>query len=226
MRTTSPIAGLFGRSPFRRLQQHMAVVAECVEEMVPLFEALTEEDRDKIAELKETIFALEGQADDIKNDIRAHLPKTLFLPVDRRDLLDQLHSQDSIADTAQDIAGLLVLRGMRIPPFMTENLRAFVQLNVDAVRKCSEIVNMLDELLESSFRGRDVGRVIEMVDELAEIEESGDELGMTLVGDIFAREEELGPLDVVYWERLVEMLGDLADHAQKVGDRLRLLLAR
>lgn len=226
MRTTSPIAGLFAKSPFKGLKAHIGVVTECVEGMVPLFEALALEDRDRIAELKDTIFSLEERADEIKNDIRSHLPRTLFLPVDRRDLLDLLHSQDSIADTAQDIVGLLVLRGMTVPPFMKDNLGAFVQLNVDAVRKCDEIVNMLDELLESSFRGREAGRVIDMVDELAEIEEEGDKLGMTLVGDIFAREDEMGPLDVIYWERLIEMLGDLADHAQKAGDRLRLLMAR
>jgi len=204
----------------------MGVVTECADQMIPLFEALTSGESAKIVELKETIFALEGQADDIKNEIRSRLPKTLFLPVDRRDLLELLQAQDSIADTAQDIVGLLVLRGMEVPAFMAEDLLAFVQLNVDAVHKCDEVINMLDELLESGFRGRDVGRALEMVDELAEIEEDSDELGMTLVGELFARENELAPLDVVYLERLIEMLGDLADYAQKVSDRLRLLMAR
>ena len=154
MRTTSPIAGLFGRSPFRRMQQHMAFVADCVAQMLPLFEALLEEDREKIAALKETVFDLERQADDVKNEIRLHLPRTMFLPVDRRDLLDLLHAQDSIADTAQDVVGLLVLRGMVVPPFMRERLMPFVRSNVDAVNKCQEVINELDELLVTGFKSR------------------------------------------------------------------------
>ncbi len=226
MRTTSPIAGLFGRSPFRRMQQHMAFVADCVAQMLPLFEALLEEDREKIAALKETVFDLERQADDVKNEIRLHLPRTMFLPVDRRDLLDLLHAQDSIADTAQDVVGLLVLRGMVVPPFMRERLMPFVRSNVDAVNKCQEVINELDELLVTGFKGRGVDRVEEMVVELGDIEREGDELGMALVMDLFSHEEELSPLSVVYWERLINMIGDLADYAQDVGDRLRLFIAR
>ena len=37
---------------------------------------------------------------------------------------------------------------------------------------------------------------------------------------------ELPPLRVVFWQRVIEMIGHLADHAENVGDRLRLLIAR
>jgi len=66
-------------------------------------------------EAKDRIFEREAEADRIKNELRLHLPKSLFMPVDRRDLLEVLHLQDTIANTAQDIAGLLVERQMSIP---------------------------------------------------------------------------------------------------------------
>ena len=118
MRTTSPIASLFGRSPIRPLQEHMNTVEKCAVEVIPLFEALMEGDRDRLVAHRNTIFELEQEADDIKNKLRSHLPKSLFMPVDRRDFLDMLHAQDSIADTAQDIAGHLVLRPTIVPPPM------------------------------------------------------------------------------------------------------------
>ena len=40
------------------------------------------------------ICRLESEADEIKNDIRGHLPKSIFMPVDRRDLLEILILQD------------------------------------------------------------------------------------------------------------------------------------
>ena len=42
----------------------------------------------------------------------------MFLPVDRRDLLEILDLQDSIADTAQDIAGMMFVRHMTLPEDM------------------------------------------------------------------------------------------------------------
>ena len=73
---------------------------------------------------KERIFEKEAEADRIKNDLRGALPKSLFMPVDRRDLLEVLQMQDSIADTAQDIAGLLIERRMEIPDFMQQPMLA------------------------------------------------------------------------------------------------------
>ena len=34
------------------------------------------------------------------------------------------------------------------------------------------------------------------------------------------------PVSVMMWYRLIEWIGDLADYAEKVGDRLRLLIAK
>ena len=115
MAKTSAFASLFGRSPFKPMQRHIKVVARCAGEVPGLFEALSAGDQTKVAAIKDQIFALEQEADDIKNELRAHLPKSLLMPVDRRDLLEVLDMQDSIADTAQDIAGLLVERPMEVP---------------------------------------------------------------------------------------------------------------
>lgn len=226
MRTTSPIAGLFGKSPFRPTQEHMKAVAECCERIVPLFEALSEGNREQILALKDEIFDLEQEADDVKNQIRSRLPKFLLMPVDRRDLLDLLNAQDSIADTAQDIAGLLVLRKMTVPEVLKEPLMPYVRRTVDAVRQCALVIGELDELVETGFRGRVGDRVEEMVTELGAIEAETDDLGMAMTEILFTHEDEMKPLSVVFWYELIQTIGDLADYAEDVGDRLRLLIAR
>jgi len=226
MRTTNPIAKLFGRSPFGPTKEHMQTVEACATETIPLFEALLAGDKDSLVTAKERIFELENAADAIKNDIRAHLPKSMFMPVDRRDLLDLLHAQDSIADTAQDVAGLLVMRRFEIPGFMRDRLLPYVQRNLDAVHQCDRIINELDELLEMGFRGRAVDMVESMVEELGDIESETDDQGMALTTDLFAHEDDLKPLSVVFWFQLIELIGDIADYAEDVGDRLRLLIAR
>ena len=118
MRTTNPIAALLGSSPFKPMQAHMRIVKECVAEVPGLFDALIAGNQEEMTAAKDRIFAKEQEADDLKNDLRAHLPKSLFMPVDRRDLLEILELQDTIANTAQDIAGLMMERDMSVPDTM------------------------------------------------------------------------------------------------------------
>jgi predicted phosphate transport protein (TIGR00153 family) len=208
------------------MQQHIGIVARCAAEVPKLFEALCAEDQAKVAAVKDRIFTLEQEADDIKNELRAHLPKSLFLPVDRRDLLEVLDMQDSVADTAQDIAGLLIERPMTVPEALKEPLLAMTKRCVDACAQSEKIVNELDELVATGFGGRQSEAVSNMVDELNKIETDTDEMGMELTRRLFELEEDINPVSVMFWYQLIQWIGDLADYSEKVGNRIRLLMAR
>ena len=217
---------LFGQSPFTALQSHMRVVLECAREVLPLIEALADGDQATVNDKKEIIFEREAEADRIKNELRLHLPKSLFMPVDRRDLLEVLHLQDTIANTAQDVAGLLIERQMDIPDFMREPLIALTSRCIDTCEHSASVIEELDELLAMGFRGREVDKVDAMLQQLNDIEDETDELGIALARALFEHEDEMKPVSVMMWYRLIEWIGDLADYAEKVGDRLRLLIAK
>jgi predicted phosphate transport protein (TIGR00153 family) len=226
MSSSNTFSKLFGQSPFTALQAHMRVVLECAREVLPLIEALAEGNQPQVIEAKDKIFEREAEADRIKNELRRRLPKSLFMPVDRRDLLEVLHLQDSIANTAQDIAGLLIERRMTIPGFMLEPLMALTSRCIDTCEHSASVIEELDELLAMGFRGREVDKVDAMLQELNDIEDETDELGIALARALFEHEDELKPVSVMMWYRLIEWIGDLADFAEKVGDRLRLLIAK
>ena len=84
------IARLFGKSPFAPLQTHMKKVTLCIEKLTSMIDALPKSDMDKIEKLSKELSVLEHEADITKNDIRNHLPKSLFLPIDRSHFLDIL----------------------------------------------------------------------------------------------------------------------------------------
>ena len=226
MRTTNPMTSLFGRSPFKPLQVHMQAVSDCVAEVSPLFQALIDGNRSALEAQKEKIFDKEGRADVLKNDLRSRLPKSLLMPVDRRDLLEVLGLQDAIADTAQDIAGLLLERDMEVPAGMEGPLMELVKRCVDGCELAHGIIRELDELVETGFRGQEVTRVEEMVERLNTIEDDTDQMGMMLTRTLFAQEDQLKPVSVMFWYQLIQWIGDLADYSEKVGDRMRLLIAR
>ena len=204
MARTSAFANLFGRSPIKPMQEHIKVVVRCAGEVPGLFDALSAGDQAKVIEIKDRIFALEQEADNIKNELRTHLPKSLLMPVDRRDLLEVLDMQDSIADTAQDIAGLLVERPMDVPETLQEPLLGLTRRCVQACDKAAEIIGELDELVETGFRGRESERVSEMVDELNKIEDDTDQMGMELTHLLFAQEDEMKPVSVMFWYQLIQ----------------------
>jgi predicted phosphate transport protein (TIGR00153 family) len=226
MKQKSPIAALFARSPFKPMQQHMEVVDECVSLVPGLFDALIAGDKQALADAQEAIFAKEHEADQIKNEVRVHLPRSLFLPVDRRDLLEVLEVQDAIADTAQDIAGLLRQREMTVPEDMKEDLKRLVERCVDACGQSKGIVGELDELIETGFRGPEAERVEGMVKQLNRTESETDDLAIALSHKLFQHEQTMPPVSVMFWYRLIQWIGNIADNAEKVGDRMLLLIAR
>ncbi len=203
----------------------MQIVNGCVALVPPLFDALVAGDTKGVAETKDKIFAQEDKADKLKNQLRAQLPKSLFMPVDRRDLLELLQMQDCIADTAQDIAGLMMERNMEVLDEMREPLLNLVSRCVATCDFAAQIISEMDELVETGFGGNDANRVEVKVDELNTIEDETDELGMALAKTLFDNEDKMSPVSVIFWYQMIQWIGDLADYSEKVGDRLRLLIA-
>ena len=226
MPTTNPLLKLFGQSPIKPLQEHMRVVVRCAGEVPGLFEALCAGDDKKIREIRDEIFTLENDADEIKNRLRSHLPKSMFMPVDRGDVLEILDLQDSIADTAQDIAGMLMVRRPTVLDPIREPLLDLTQRCLDACNQMAKIMEELDELLETGFRGRESTKVVAMIDELNRIETETDQKAIDLLHKLFEHEADIDPVSLMVWHRLIRWIGDLANYSEKVGNRLRLLLAR
>ena len=77
------MSGIFGRSPVSPLQEHMAKVYACASELVPLFNAVINEDWDAVLKHQQSISNLEKEADVLKKELRLNLPKGLFMPVSR-----------------------------------------------------------------------------------------------------------------------------------------------
>ena len=223
-RTT--ISSLFGTSPVRPLQTHMASVQECIDELIPFFEAVLKEDWPEAKAQQKKISKLERQADRLKRDLRLHLPKSLFMPVSRRDLLEVLTMQDNIANKAKDIAGLITGRKMAFPEKMQEILLQFVQRCIDASKQAQKATNELDELVETGFSGKEVNLVQEMIKKLDAIESDTDKIQVKVRAVLFKKEKELPPVDVMFMYQVIDWIGDLGDLSQRVGSRLELMLAR
>jgi predicted phosphate transport protein (TIGR00153 family) len=223
---TNPFISLFGRSPIKPMQQHMAKAHECAACLVPLFTAIVAGDWPMVGQIQQQMTRLEMEADVLKKGVRKNLPKSLFLPVPRSDLLELLSVQDKVANRAHDIAGLMLGREMGIPESVSALMVTYVQRTVDASAQALKAMNELDELLESGFTGREATLVEAMIAELDNIEHETDHLQIDVRRALFKVEKELPPIDVMFLYQIINWIGEVADRAQRVGYRLEQLLAR
>ena len=226
MAISNPFSNLFGRSPIKPMQEHMAVATAAAEQLPAFFRAAMADDWAAAAAVQQQVSEIESRADGLKKELRLHLPKSLFLPVPRSDLLELLSMQDKIANRAQDIVGIMLGRQMRIPEPIQAQTLEFVEASVATAAQALTAINELDELLETGFSGRELAVVQKLIEELDRLEHQTDGLQVALRAALFKLESGLPPVDVMFLYRVIEWIGDLADRAQKVGSRLQLLLAR
>lgn len=220
------ISGIFGNSPVRPMQTHMEKVHTCVSQLVPFFEAVVEDNWKKAEKIQLKISELENEADVLKKALRLELPRGLMMPVSRHHLLELLTMQDKVANMAKDVAGLMLGRHMELPKQISSDFQRLVQRCVDASAQAQTTINELDELVETGFRGSEVKLVQSMIKKLDKIESDTDKIQIKIRGKLFKVEKDLPPIDVMFLYKVIEMTGDVADAAQRVGSRLQLLLAR
>lgn len=225
--TSEPIfTRLFGRSPIEPIQQHMITCEDSVESLVSFFEAVRKQDWSVAEAEARHIAATEKEADRLKREIRLHLPRSLFLPVARTDLLELLHSQDKIANLAEDATGLMIGRRLEFPDTVAAELEKFVLATVDAVKLARRALDELNDLVVSGFSGQEIGFVERILEELQAAESHSDEIQVEVRKVLYSMESDLDPIDVYFMYKVIDLLGGIADHAQAVGDRMMYLIAR
>ena len=217
---------LFGRSPVEPIQKHISVCHDCATQLLSFFQAVYRNDWKEARKVQGDIVKLENEADDIQISIRLHLPKSLFMPVPRSDLLALLGTQDKIANRAKDIAGIMLGRQMDIPKPLQKPVMDYLKRSLAASEQAVKVINELDDLVETGFGGREIKLIEKMITKLNSIETETDQIEITIRAALFEIEKDLAPVDVMFLYKVIEWIGDLADLAQHVGQRLQLLLAR
>ncbi len=220
------LSGIFASSPIGPLQHHMKVVVECVSRLEPFFVAVLDGDAQQRHVLYKEIVVLENRADDMKKELRLNLPTSLFMPVDRRDMLSVLTMQDKVAGIARDIAGLVDGRAMVLPVQIQQDYMTLVLTCIEACKQAYAAIGELDELIETGFDNTERKRITTMLNELDTLEHQTDQQAAGLSGILMTLEDEIPPVQIMFLYRLVDKTAGIADFAQRVGSRLQLTLAR
>ena len=218
------IINVFGRSPFIPLQMHMEKVVECVGQIPNIFEAYRQEDIKKVESIADKLSKLEHQADQIKHDIRNSLPRGLFMPVDRSKLLKILNLQDGIANKAENVGILLTFKQAKSFEGFDPAFDIFMEKCLATFNLTRNIIEQLDELLESGFGGSEAQKVHEMIDQVSVKEYESDVSQRELVRMLLTHEDSISYGDFFLWTRVIQQIGGIADRADNLAAAVRITL--
>lgn len=220
------IGDLLGNSPIGQLVDHARKVHECVELIKPMIEGLIAEDWEWVNELQYRVSKTEYEADKLKHDIRDNLPRRYFLPVNREELDGFLQCQEKMADYAEDFSVILTIRKTKLHEDLHEMFMAFVtqvfQVSGTLLTAAVEFKN----LAEVSFSGAEARMVLELIKRLGEEEWKADKLARKLSKAIYALENEVSTIDIIFYEKMLLKLSDIANEAENAGDYLRAMLRK
>jgi|TARA_B110000438_G_scaffold194929_1_gene186572 predicted phosphate transport protein (TIGR00153 family) len=216
---------MFAKSPFKPLVSHIEKVNECVNQIKPLFDAFLSSDYEKVESIAKQISKVEYKADKIKDDIRQHLPQSIFLPVDKRDFMHLLSAQDDIADAVEDLAVLMRIKNINIPDALSQPLMELVDYVVALANDACGMIRELEDLLEASFGGAEAEKVEKMASDLGVAEYEADKMQFLLAQKLFSL-RDISAADLFLLNELIKKLGGVADQSEKIGKTLRVFISR
>ena len=193
-------------------------------EIPSLFEAIKKGDFPFLEQQAVKISDLEHKADLTKNEIRNHLPKSLFLPIDRGHLLEILECQDEIADHIEDLAIVLTFRPLSFKPSFEPIFFKFLEKNIETFGWARKINKELNELLESTFGGIEAEKVRAMSDQVALKEHEADLLQRELLKALYKTENELSYSEFDLWQKIFLLVASLSNLSERLANRVRMTL--
>ncbi|MBF0622193.1 MAG: TIGR00153 family protein [Magnetococcales bacterium] len=226
MENANPLMSIFRTSPFEVLISHASKVVQCANSLTALFAAMKADDSAAIVRIKDDMFRMVSEAEALRVNLHANLPKSLFLPVNRNVLLETMSFQDGIASAALEIVGLVSQRKMVVPDWMDEKLTVFVTSCLDTCEQVEALVREMNNLVEAGFKGRTAERVQEMIRVLGEMESESDRQGDAMARWLFENEEKMDPVSVMFWYQVIRWAGKVADRAEGVGQHISLMIAK
>ena len=81
-------------------------------------------------------------------------------------------------------------------------------------------------LAEAAFAGAEAESVLHLIENLGEEEWKTDKLSRKLSRAVYALEGEEELLNILFYEKMVIMLGSIANQAENAGDYLRLMIEK
>lgn len=219
-----PFASIFITSPFDALQEHAEKVKECSWAFQQAIECYASNQCDTFEELRQDVSRFENEADAIKRGIRGHLPKGVMMPIEKFQLFRYLREQDNVLDSVKEAVNWLSFRpDAGIPEYAEKDLFLLTDAVIEPIEELTVMVAEA-RVYFKNFSEKQRQKVKGIITNLRQMEHEADKREYTLIKKIFKHEKD--PITVQHLVKLVEIIGNIADHAENTADMMRAMLAK
>ncbi|WP_419786827.1 TIGR00153 family protein [Pseudodesulfovibrio sp.] len=219
-----PFFGLLThRSPMDGLTEHYDKIAECIATIDESLECYVSGGVCReFEDLTRAIDEIENHADKIKRNIRNHLPRGLFMPVDKTTFLNYTKFQDNILDSAQDALHWLAMRKMAIP----EEIQKDIIYLLDAVARITVLLGPALKATIAIVGGGSIDRegTKDCFRKVREERDNVRKLKSALEKKVYAMEIDFK--DIYQLLHFIDCLDNMAHNTENCGDQLRVMIAR
>lgn len=223
-----PFFGLISlRSPLEGILEHyeqiargMALIEETMECYILGSDGATvcKEFNALVREVNE----VEAKADTIKRNIRNHLPRNIFLPVDKEVFFSYTRMQDEILNAGQDSLQWLALRDVVVPELVQRDLLYYL----GEVAKCVELLKPAIEGTLTWVEAENIDR--EAIKDKIRAVRHQHNIVTDMMHDLTAKiyRSDLDFKDIYQLIRFVERLHKMSHSTENCVDLLRVMIAK
>lgn len=217
------LSSLFHKSPFENLERHASKIRECAQLFKRAALCHINQECEEFDDLTDQVAKLESEADAIKRNIRNHLPRGILMPVDKFQFIGYVREQDAVLDEVEEALFWLTFRPEGIPEEVAQEFSDFVEAVVPSIEKLPLLVAMATQYFRSRSE-QQRKKMKSLIYDIRQCEKEADLLERDLKVKIFRTIPDA--MIVFHLIRLVEIVGNIADHAENASDRMRAMLAR
>ncbi len=215
---------LFRQSPFPGLLKHADIIREVAPIYQNAFLYYIKGDIKEFENLHNKVIVLENQGDVIKRNIRGHLPRGVLLPMDKFQLFAYLREQDKVLDSVQNVLHWLSYKKNSIPAELVDDFILLVERSIYSLKAIYPMVSASDVYF-SNFSEESRNIVKSTIRQIREYEFQSDQVERKLIADLFEYPFE-NALTAYHLIRLVELIGEISNHAENAADMMRAMIAR
>lgn len=209
-------------SPLSGLLIHYALVEKGVALIPEAVASYSAAKYKRFSELQETVDKIEEKADAAKRSIRNHMPKSLFMPVDRTLFFTLTRSQDNILDRGQDALNWLAMNHIKIPKIIKADLKSYLQ---DVMASVTILRTPLEQVVEMVGGGTlDREEIKEHCRAVLRNHEKVSAEKRRIIAKLYSSDEPFK--DTYQLLKFIEEMADVSHNTERCSDMLRAMIAK
>lgn len=220
------IGGIFGRSAWGPLWEHLDKARECIGLLKSSVETFIAGDFDKLQEFARKVSRFEKEADTIKENIRQRLSRSIFTSVERGEIMAWLRQQDGIADSCEDIVKLFSIRRTKVVKEIKAPFKKLLARIILMVDELVSAVRIFGEMDASEPTRAQTLELTKLIDDTQKGKDDVDKLQLEFLKILFKVEKKMDPVSIFFLISSAEKIARVADRIENVGDIIRHALVK